>query len=193
MCLVCPPLSFHRLVCEWRYLAQKVESGPIFPSRQNYFAKSSTILWNSNSSSSITTKTTFRKENGRKILKLHHPAEAFALNQQAYIVTITHTLKCSMDVQFTDGKGMVLWCHIICYKIAGCFQQWHPLLCSRVRVPGSTSTSPRSGDFRAWNEPPNDICENGLHTKQDEEVRSAVSKERHNQRHTSNTNRGILH
>ena len=44
------------------------------------------------------------------VLKMFHPADAFAENLHAYILTITPSLKCRMDVQSTDGKGMLLKC-----------------------------------------------------------------------------------
>ena len=37
-----------------------------------------------------------------------HPAEAFKRNLRAYIVSILPALDCRMEVQTTDGKGMVL-------------------------------------------------------------------------------------
>lgn len=48
------------------------------------------------------------KENGREFLKIHHPAEAYTKNLRAYISTVLPLLKCSMDVQVTDSKAMVL-------------------------------------------------------------------------------------
>ena len=41
-------------------------------------------------------------------LKLFHPPGAFAENLRGYISTMTPSLKCRMDVQSADGKGMLL-------------------------------------------------------------------------------------
>jgi hypothetical protein len=46
--------------------------------------------------------------NSNRILNIFHPAEAFAINLRGYIQTILPTLSCRMDVQTTDGKGMIL-------------------------------------------------------------------------------------
>jgi hypothetical protein len=46
--------------------------------------------------------------NSNRILNISHPAEAFAINLRGYIQTILPTLSCRMDVQTTDGKGMIL-------------------------------------------------------------------------------------
>jgi hypothetical protein len=43
-----------------------------------------------------------------QVVKLHHPAEAFALNLRAYISSLIPSLKCRMDVQTSDGHGMLL-------------------------------------------------------------------------------------
>ena len=45
---------------------------------------------------------------GNKTLHLRHPADAFAVNLRAYIDTLVPSLKCSMDVQTSDGHGMLL-------------------------------------------------------------------------------------
>ena len=47
-------------------------------------------------------------QNNRQILNLFHPTEAFRQNLRAYIASVLPALKCHMDVQTTDGKGMVL-------------------------------------------------------------------------------------
>ena len=44
----------------------------------------------------------------REYLTLFHPADAFAENLRGYISTITPSLKCRMDVQSANGKGMLL-------------------------------------------------------------------------------------
>ena len=41
-------------------------------------------------------------------LTIQHNEEAFAVNLRAYIDTLSPTLKCSMDVQTTDGSGMLM-------------------------------------------------------------------------------------
>ena len=46
--------------------------------------------------------------NSGALLKLHHPADAFALNLHAYISSVLPSLKCRMDVQTSDGHGMLL-------------------------------------------------------------------------------------
>lgn len=50
----------------------------------------------------------FIEQNGKKLLKLYHPREAFVANLRAYITTVLSSLNCSMDFQTTDGKMMVL-------------------------------------------------------------------------------------
>jgi hypothetical protein len=54
------------------------------------------------------TDTEVQTENGVSILKIRHPAEAFAHNIRGYISTILPALQCRMDVQFSDGHGMLL-------------------------------------------------------------------------------------
>jgi hypothetical protein len=46
--------------------------------------------------------------NGTASLRLHHPADAFVLNLRGYISSIVPSLKCRMDVQTSDGHGMLL-------------------------------------------------------------------------------------
>ena len=46
--------------------------------------------------------------NGSMLLKLYHPADAFALNLRAYISSVVPSLKSRMDVQTSDGHGMLL-------------------------------------------------------------------------------------
>jgi len=45
---------------------------------------------------------------GKKELRIYHPADAFEKNLRAYISSILPFLKCRMDVQATDHKGMIL-------------------------------------------------------------------------------------
>ena len=45
---------------------------------------------------------------GKETLHMIHDANAFAVNLRAYIETILPSLACSMDVQTTDGRGMIL-------------------------------------------------------------------------------------
>ncbi len=52
--------------------------------------------------------TTVTNSNGTETLKISHPAEAFAQNIRGYITTILPTLQCRMDVQSSDGHGLVL-------------------------------------------------------------------------------------
>jgi hypothetical protein len=47
-------------------------------------------------------------EDAKEQLRLHHPADAFAMNLRAYISTLIPFLKCRMDVQTTDHGSMVL-------------------------------------------------------------------------------------
>ena len=53
-------------------------------------------------------KTAVVQNSEREILKLFHPQEAFEKNLRAYMSTVTPALKCRMDIQCTDGKGMLL-------------------------------------------------------------------------------------
>ncbi len=50
----------------------------------------------------------FNNTNGKQMLHLKHPAEAFALNLRSYISTLLPMLRCSMDFQTTDGRAMLL-------------------------------------------------------------------------------------
>ena len=52
--------------------------------------------------------------NGPSSLRLHHPADAFALNLCGYISSIVPSLKCRMDVQRSDGHSMLL-CYVTSY------------------------------------------------------------------------------
>ena len=52
--------------------------------------------------------TVVSQSNGTTLVKLHHPADAFALNLRAYISSVVLCLKCRMDVQISDGHGMLL-------------------------------------------------------------------------------------
>ena len=52
--------------------------------------------------------TTVTNSNGTETLKMSLPAEAFAQNIRGYITTILPTLQCRMDVQSSDGHGLVL-------------------------------------------------------------------------------------
>ena len=46
-------------------------------------------------------------------IHIHCPADAFALNMRAYISSLLPALQCSMDVQCSNGKGMLLKiCHL---------------------------------------------------------------------------------
>ena len=52
--------------------------------------------------------TTFAKVNGKDILQLYHPQEAFALNLRCYLSSLLPALRCRMDLQFSDGNDMLL-------------------------------------------------------------------------------------
>ncbi len=47
-------------------------------------------------------------KDGKQLLRLKHPADAFAVNLRAYIATLLPALQCSMDFQTTDGRAMLL-------------------------------------------------------------------------------------
>ena len=53
---------------------------------------------------------TFDNSGEHNILKLYYPhdQEAFAINSRAYIFTLIPSLCCRMDIQFADGKAMLL-------------------------------------------------------------------------------------
>ena len=53
-------------------------------------------------------QTNVLEENGTKRIQLSHPANAFAKQFRGYIDTVLPCLQCSMDVQTTDGRGMIL-------------------------------------------------------------------------------------
>lgn len=52
--------------------------------------------------------TCVKLENNKTILQLHHPAEAHENNLQAYISTLLCSLQCRMDLQTSDGHGLLL-------------------------------------------------------------------------------------
>ena len=43
-----------------------------------------------------------------KSIRICHPSDAAAVNLRGYIDTLATALKCSMDVQTTDGREMIL-------------------------------------------------------------------------------------
>lgn len=53
-------------------------------------------------------KTEVKTVNEKDAITFFHPPEAFAMNLRAYISTLLPSLKCRMDVQTSDGKGMLL-------------------------------------------------------------------------------------
>ncbi|PFX19004.1 hypothetical protein AWC38_SpisGene16592 [Stylophora pistillata] len=53
-------------------------------------------------------KTIVSQADGGQILNLFHPAEAFRRNLRAYISTVLPALKCRLDVQSSDGNGLLL-------------------------------------------------------------------------------------
>ena len=85
-------------------------------------------------------KTTIRMENGTQILDLFHPPEAFAKNLRAYISTVLPALKCRMDVQTSDGKGMLL------RYAASYVSKWHDGFHSDVMF--SVRTGPYQAAYR---------------------------------------------
>ena len=58
---------------------------------------------------------------GVQVLRLHHPAEAFAVNLRGYISSLVPSRKCRMDVQTSDGREMVL------RYVASHVSKWHGL------------------------------------------------------------------
>ena len=48
------------------------------------------------------------KENGESFIAFHHTQTDKGCNLRAYIPAVTGSLQCSMDVQSSDGKGMLL-------------------------------------------------------------------------------------
>ena len=52
--------------------------------------------------------TSFDSANGKEVLQLYHPQEAFALNVHCYLSSVVPALPCQMDVQFSDGNYMLL-------------------------------------------------------------------------------------
>ena len=79
-------------------------------------------------------------ENGTQILDLFHPPEAFAKNLRAYISTVLPALKCRMDVQTSDGKGMLL------RYAASYVSKWHDGFHSDVMF--SVRTGPYQAAYR---------------------------------------------
>ena len=85
-------------------------------------------------------KTRIHMENGTQILDLFHPPEAFAKNLRAYISTVLPALKCRMDVQTSDGKGMLL------RYAASYVSKWHDGFHSDVMF--SVRTGPYQAAYR---------------------------------------------
>ena len=85
-------------------------------------------------------KTSVRMENNKQILDLFHPAEAFAKNLRAYISTVLPALKCRMDIQTSDGKGMLL------RYAASYVSKWHDAFHSDVMF--SIRTGPYQAAYR---------------------------------------------
>ena len=50
----------------------------------------------------------FQNSGEQNVLNLYYPEESFALNLRAYILTLIPSLRCRMDIQFSDGKAMLL-------------------------------------------------------------------------------------
>lgn len=66
-----------------------------------------------------TTATEVTSDQGTASLSFYHPADAFELNLRAYISTLLPSLKCRMDVQSSDSKGMIL------KYVASYVSKWH--------------------------------------------------------------------
>ena len=66
-----------------------------------------------------TTATEIATDQGKPSLSFYHPADAFELNLRAYISTLLPSLQCRMDVQSSDGKGMIL------KYVASYVSKWH--------------------------------------------------------------------
>ena len=66
-----------------------------------------------------TTATEVTTDQGTPTLSLYHPADAFELNLRGYISSLLPSLKCRMDVQSSDGKGMIL------KYVASYVSKWH--------------------------------------------------------------------
>ena len=78
--------------------------------------------------------------NGKQILQLFHPSEAFAINIRAYVSTILPALKCRMDIQTSDGKGMLL------RYAANYVSKWHDAFNSDAMF--SIPTGPYQATYR---------------------------------------------
>ena len=66
-----------------------------------------------------TTATEVGTEQAKSTLSFYHPEDAFELNLRAYISTLLPSLKCRMDVQSSDEKGMIL------KYVASYVSKWH--------------------------------------------------------------------
>ena len=85
-------------------------------------------------------KTRVHMENGKQILDSFHPSEAFTNNLRAYISTVLPALKCRMDIQTSDGKGMLL------RYVASYVSKWHDAFNSDVMF--SIRTGPYQAVYR---------------------------------------------
>ena len=65
------------------------------------------------------TETCFEEVNGKQVMHLFHPQQAFERNLRGYISTVVSALSCRMDFQLTDRKRMML-CYITSYV-----SKWH--------------------------------------------------------------------
>ena len=52
-------------------------------------------------------------ENNETYLAFHHTRTNKGCNLQAFVPAVTGSLQCSMDVQSSDGKAMLLKCHLL--------------------------------------------------------------------------------
>lgn len=85
-------------------------------------------------------ETRVSSHNGRQLLQLFHPSEAFAKFLRAYVSTILPSLKCGMDIQTSDGKGMLL------RYAASYVSKWHDAFNSNAMF--SIRTGPYQAAYR---------------------------------------------
>lgn len=67
-------------------------------------------------------------ENNETYIAFHHTQTDKGCNLQAYVPALTGFLQCSMDVQSSDGKAMLLKCHLVCRQVSRCSQNSATLL-----------------------------------------------------------------
>lgn len=57
-------------------------------------------------------------ENNETYIAFHHTQTDKGCNLQAYVPALTGSLQYSMDVQSSDGKAMLLKCHLVCRQVS---------------------------------------------------------------------------